>query len=76
MKFDIRVFFENMSVNSSFIKIGQEWRVLDVKTHVYIWKYLAQFILEWEIFQTQFVYKIEKHFILKNFFFKHAPFMK
>jgi len=39
--------------NSSFIKIWQEYRVLCVKTNVHFWSYLAQFFLEWNMFQTK-----------------------
>jgi len=34
----------------------------------HFWSYLAQF-LEWKIFQTKVVEKLETHFMLNNFFF-------
>jgi hypothetical protein len=36
--------------NSSFIKIWQEWRVLYMKTYVYLIQYLAESFLKSEIF--------------------------
>jgi hypothetical protein len=38
--------------------------------YVHLWKYLAQFFLEWEMFQTIFVEKIKTYFILNNFWNK------
>ena len=35
----------------SFIKIWSEQRVLYMNTRVHLWLYLAQFFLEWEMFQ-------------------------
>ena len=48
------------------------------QTDIRFWSYLAQFCLEWEMFQTKLVEKIKTHilcsvnFVLKNrtFFFK------
>ena len=45
MKFDIWLFFENLSRISSFIKIWQEERIFYTKTCVHLW-YLVQFFLE------------------------------
>jgi hypothetical protein len=33
-----------------------------------MWSYLAQFFLEWEMFQTNAVEKIKKNTFLSNFF--------
>jgi hypothetical protein len=44
--------------NSSFIKIGQKWRVLYMKTNTQFWSYVAQLFLAWEIFQRKVVEKI------------------
>jgi len=30
-----------------------------MKTYVYVWWYIAEFFLEWEMFQTEFVEKIK-----------------
>ena len=39
-----------------------------MKTNIHFWSYLAQFFLEWEMFQTSFVKKIKKkYFVLSNF---------
>jgi hypothetical protein len=35
-----------------FVKIWQERRVLYIKTNIHFWSYLAQLLLEWEMFQT------------------------
>jgi len=32
-----------------------------MKTDVHFWSYLAQFFLEWEMFQTKVVEKIKTH---------------
>jgi hypothetical protein len=43
--------------NSSFIQIRHEKQALYVKTNIYFLSYLAQFFLEWELFQTKVVEK-------------------
>ena len=43
-----------------------------MKKNVHSWKYLAQFLLDWEIFDTKFVDKILKNLIIKNFFFQKS----
>jgi hypothetical protein len=40
-----------------------------MKTNVQFWSYLAHFFLEWEMFQTKVVEKLETHFMFNNFFF-------
>ena len=50
--------------NSSFIKIWGEEPVLYMKqTNIHFLSYLAQFFLEWEIFQTKVVEKIKTHIL-------------
>jgi hypothetical protein len=51
IKFYIWAFFQNLSRNSSFITRWQKLRVLYMKTFSHVWQYLAEFILEWELFQ-------------------------
>ena len=46
--------------NPSFIKIGQEYGVLYMKTNIQFLSYLAHFFLEWEMFETK-LYKKSKH---------------
>jgi len=41
-----------------------------MKACVHSWKYLAEFFLQWEVFRTKFVQKIETHFVFSNF---HPP---
>ena len=62
-KFDIWGFFKKKICrdNSRFIKIGQEKRVLYMKSNVHFWSYLAQWFLEWEMFQTNVAEKIKTH---------------
>jgi len=50
-----------------------------MKTDIHFSSYLAQFFLEWEMFQTKFVEKIKiTQFMLKNFFSppEIVPFMR
>jgi len=37
---------------------------MQINTH--FWSYLAQFLLEWEMFQTKVVEKIKTHFVFTN----------
>jgi hypothetical protein len=70
-----RKFAEKIKV---LIKIGQEWRVLYMKTKIQFWSYLAQFFLEWKMFQEK-VYRNSKHtFRVQQLFFfsKIVPFME
>jgi hypothetical protein len=39
-----------------------------MKTHVHLWYYLAQFSLEWQMFQTKVLEKTKTHFLLSNIF--------
>jgi hypothetical protein len=39
-----------------------------MKTNTHFLSYLAQLLLEWEIFQTEVVEKIKTHFMFNNFF--------
>jgi hypothetical protein len=34
-----------------------------MKTYVHLWQYLAEFVLEWEMFQTNVVEKIKTHIL-------------
>jgi hypothetical protein len=43
--------------------------ILHLNTIIYFWSYLANFFLEWEMFQTKVVQKIKTHFVFSNFFF-------
>jgi hypothetical protein len=49
-----------------------------MKTFVNSWQYLAELLLQWEMFQTEVVEKIETHFVFINFLFPTniVPFMK
>ena len=39
-----------------------------MKTFSHLWKYLAEFFLEWEAFQIKVVQKIKTHFMFSTFF--------
>ena len=43
-----------------------------MKTDVHLWYYLAEFFLEWEMFHTEVVQKIEKHISCSIFFFLNS----
>jgi hypothetical protein len=58
MTFDVLVFCESLSRNSSLIRIWQEKRVLCMNTYVHLW-HLAQFFLELKMFRTKVVEKIK-----------------
>jgi hypothetical protein len=40
-----------------------------MRINIPFWSYLAQFFLEWELFQTRVVEEIKTHFMFCNFFF-------
>jgi hypothetical protein len=46
-----------------------------MKTFVHLWQYVAEFFLEWEMFQTKVVAKIKTQFIFNNLFPKIVPFI-
>jgi hypothetical protein len=46
-----------------------------MKTHVNLRLYLAEFFLEWKVFQAKVVEKIKTHFMF-NFFLKILVFMR
>jgi hypothetical protein len=39
-----------------------------MKTDVQLWSYVAQFLLEWEMFQTNVAEKITIHFLFNEYF--------
>jgi hypothetical protein len=47
--------------NSRFIKIGHEQSALYTKMFSHLWQYIAEFFLEWEMFQIKVVEKIKIH---------------
>jgi hypothetical protein len=58
------------------MKTNIQYRVLDMKTNIYSWSYLAQFFLEWNIFQTKCVDKIETRTLFSITFFKTRDFIR
>jgi hypothetical protein len=51
-----------------------------MKTNIHFWSYLAQFFLEWEMFQTEVIEKIKTHDLYSVtfyfFFTKFGSFMR
>jgi hypothetical protein len=48
-----------------------------MKTYVHLRQYLAEFFLEWEMFQTKFVEKTKTHILCSvTFSQKIAPFIR
>jgi hypothetical protein len=45
------------------------WRVIYMNTNIHILSHLAPFYLEWEIFQTKAVEKIETHILCSTIYF-------
>jgi hypothetical protein len=41
-----------------------------------LWQYVAEFLLEWEMFQTEVVEKIKIHFMFNHFFLKIVQFIR
>jgi len=51
--------------------------ILYMKANMHIWSYLAQFFLEWEMFQTKAVQEIKTHILRSIIIFsKILPFFK
>ena len=69
MKCYIWVLFENLSRKSSFVKIWQEWRVLHTKANIHLVSHLPQFLLEWEMFQTNVIQENQNTHLIFNHFF-------
>jgi hypothetical protein len=57
-------FFKNILLPLKSVK--NNVRVLCMKTNLHFWSYLAQFFLQWDVFQTKITEKIKTH-ILNNF---------
>ena len=47
----------------------------DIHVHVHLLSYVAEFLLEWETFQTNAVEEIKTHFKINNYFSKIVPIM-
>jgi len=60
IKFHFWGFFEKVVENSIFIKISQQ--VFYMKNNILLWSSLSQFFIQWKIFHTEFVQKIDTHF--------------
>jgi hypothetical protein len=63
------IFRKSFGNISSFIKIGQDWRLLYMYNNIHIWSCLAKFFLGLKIFHTNAVAKIKTHFMFTGFFF-------
>ena len=69
-------FYKICRENSSFVKMDKN-KVLHMKTNKHFWLHLANFFLEWKMFQKKkkVVGKIKTHFWYNNVFFLIVPFM-
>ena len=72
MKFDIWVFWKICWENWSFITIGQKYRVLYMKRNIRFWPHLTHLFLEWILFQTKVVDKLETHILCSITFFRKS----
>jgi len=61
--------------NSSFIKIWEEYRVLYMKTNVYLWSYLSV-LLRMRNFSDKRCREKSKHILCSITFFKRVPLMR
>jgi len=68
----LSIFSKSCLGNSLFIKIWQEWRVSYIKANIHLWSYLYHFFLEWKMFQSKVVEKLETYFMPNNFFFRKS----
>ena len=46
-----------------------------MKTFSYLWQYVAEFFVEWEMFQIKFVEKNNTHILCSNIFFSENHFV-
>jgi len=74
VKFDIWIWFENLSKKFEF---HWNWRRIAgtlCETNIHLWWYFAQFFLEWETFWNKIVLKIKTHIscTVAFFFFNRA----
>ena len=58
-----KTFRNPVDKNSSVIKAWQEQRLLHMNTYFHLWQYLAEFFLEWRMFQTNVVEKDKTHIL-------------
>ena len=47
-----------------------------MKTYVHVWQYLAEFFLEWELFNKKVLEKIKTHFTFNNLGLKIVTFLR
>jgi hypothetical protein len=59
-------------ITALHLKTGTHITALHLKTGTHLWIYLPEFFLEWEMYQTKVVEKIETHFMLNNFFYRKS----
>jgi len=72
IKLDIRLFFKNLlrkfMLHDNLTRISGTLH----ETNRQLWSYLAQFFLEWEMFQTKFVQNIKTHVLCSITFFRKS----
>jgi hypothetical protein len=63
--------------NTSPIEILQELPLLYIQIYLHLWRHLAEFFSEWEMFQRKVIQKIKtRFFMFSNFSLKILPFMR
>jgi hypothetical protein len=74
MKFDIWEFFEKTveEIQVSLKSDQNNVRVLYMKTDIHFLSHIAQFLSEWEMFQTKVVEKIKTHILYSVTFYRKS----
>ena len=66
----LNIFRKNVRENLNFIKIWQEYGYF-TRRLTYIFDYIGQFFLEWEMFQIKVTEKIKTHILCSAKFFEN-----
>ena len=78
MKFDIWVLFSDLSRKFGFHSTLTRMTATVPETYVHLWQYLAQYFLDWEIFETEVLEEIKTHVLcsITYFLFFFSFFLK
>jgi len=74
IRLNVWVFFENLSRKLNFRENLTRTTLALHKAYVHLWQYLAEFLLEWETFQSCRENQ-NTHFVFKTLFMKIVPFV-
>ena len=73
VRFDILVLFDESAMNlQNSLQSANNNRYFTCRPIYIFWSYLAQFFLEWEMFQTKVVQKIKIHILCSVTFFRKS----